>query len=85
MASLMLVKTDVTNQDSVQAMVKKTLGEFGQIDVLANVVGWTFDRSVYGEAAGGNGKGDQSEPLECYKLRQGSGSHMIAAKEWQDC
>jgi 2-hydroxycyclohexanecarboxyl-CoA dehydrogenase len=42
---LMLVKTDVTTQDAVQAMVKKTLAEFGQIDVLANVVGWTFDRS----------------------------------------
>ena len=39
-----LVKTDVTNPDSVQAMVKKALEEFGQIDVLANVVGWTFER-----------------------------------------
>jgi 2-hydroxycyclohexanecarboxyl-CoA dehydrogenase len=39
-----LVKTDVTNMDSVQAMVKKALDEYGQIDVLANVVGWTFDR-----------------------------------------
>lgn len=34
------VKTDVTNRDSVQAMVKKTLDEFGQIDVLVNGVGW---------------------------------------------
>jgi len=41
---LLLVKTDVTNWDSVQAMVKKTLDEFGKIDVLTNVVGWTFDR-----------------------------------------
>src|SRR4030043_1082083 len=41
---LMLIKTDVTNWDSVQAMVKKTLEEFKKIDVLANVVGWTFDR-----------------------------------------
>jgi 2-hydroxycyclohexanecarboxyl-CoA dehydrogenase len=39
-----LVKTNVTNWDSVQATVKKTLEEFGKIDVLANVVGWTFDR-----------------------------------------
>src|SRR4030042_1145648 len=39
-----LIKTDVTNWDSVQAMVKKTLDKFGKIDVLANVVGWTFDR-----------------------------------------
>ena len=40
----MLIKTDVTNWDSVQAMVKKTLEGFGKIDVLTNVVGWTFDR-----------------------------------------
>ena len=41
---VVLVKTDVTNPDSVQAMVKKALDEFGQIHVLNNVVGWTFDR-----------------------------------------
>lgn len=38
------IKTDVTNWDSVQEMVKKTLDGFGKIDVLNNVVGWTFDR-----------------------------------------
>ncbi|MFQ5826000.1 MAG: SDR family NAD(P)-dependent oxidoreductase [Dehalococcoidia bacterium] len=39
-----LVQTDVTKLESVQAMVKKTLDEFGTIDVLVNNVGWTFDR-----------------------------------------
>ncbi len=39
-----LVKTDVTNPESVEAMIKKALDEYGQIDILANVVGWTFDR-----------------------------------------
>jgi 2-hydroxycyclohexanecarboxyl-CoA dehydrogenase len=39
-----LVQTDVTKPDSVQAMVKKALDEFGSIDVLVNNVGWTFDR-----------------------------------------
>jgi len=34
-----LVKTDVTDWDSVQAMVKKTLERFGKIDVLVNNVG----------------------------------------------
>jgi len=34
------IRTDVANWDSVQAMVKKTLEEFGQIDVLVNGVGW---------------------------------------------
>jgi len=34
------IKTDVSNWDSVQNMVKKTLDEFGQIDVLVNGVGW---------------------------------------------
>lgn len=35
------VKTDVTDWDSVQAMVKKTLDTFGGIDVLVNNVGWS--------------------------------------------
>lgn len=38
------VKTDVTNVDSVSAMVKKALADFGKIDVLVNNVGWTVDR-----------------------------------------
>jgi len=38
------VKTDVTNYDSVTAMVKRTIDEFGKLDVLVNNVGWTNDR-----------------------------------------
>ncbi len=34
------VKTDVTKLDEVEAMVKKTKNEFGQINVLVNNVGW---------------------------------------------
>ena len=37
------IKTDVTDWDSVQAMVKETLGKFDQIDILVNVVGWVRD------------------------------------------
>jgi len=40
----MLVVTDVTDADSVTAMVKKTLEEFGKIDVLVNNAGWGKDR-----------------------------------------
>ena len=36
-----LIKTDVTDWDSVQAMVKQTLERFGQIDVLVNNAGGT--------------------------------------------
>lgn len=36
-----LIKTDVTDWDSVQAMVKTTLERFGQIDVLVNNAGGT--------------------------------------------
>lgn len=36
-----LVPTDVTDWDSVQAMVKETLDRFGQIDVLVNNAGGT--------------------------------------------
>jgi NAD(P)-dependent dehydrogenase (short-subunit alcohol dehydrogenase family) len=35
-----LIKTDVTDYNSVQAMVKAVLDEFGKIDVLVNNVGW---------------------------------------------
>ncbi len=37
----LLVKTDVSDWNSVEAMVKKTLEEFGQIDILVNNVGGT--------------------------------------------
>jgi 3-oxoacyl-[acyl-carrier protein] reductase len=33
------VRTDVTDESSVRAMVKRTLDEFGQIDVLVNTAG----------------------------------------------
>ena len=36
----MEIKTDVTKLDEVEAAVKKTLDEFGKIDVLVNNVGW---------------------------------------------
>jgi 2-hydroxycyclohexanecarboxyl-CoA dehydrogenase len=37
------IRTDVTDWDSVQAMVKKTLDRFGRVDILVNVVGWVRD------------------------------------------
>ena len=39
-----LIQTDVTDWDSVQAMVKGTIQRFGQIDVLVNNVGRTWPR-----------------------------------------
>jgi len=38
------VKTDVSDWEQVQAMVKKAIDTFGQVDVLVNNVGWTRDR-----------------------------------------
>ena len=38
------IRSDVTDWDQVQAMINKTLSEFGQIDVLVNSVGGTFDQ-----------------------------------------
>jgi 2-hydroxycyclohexanecarboxyl-CoA dehydrogenase len=37
------IKADVTDWDSVLAMVKQTLDKFGQVDILVNVVGWVRD------------------------------------------
>jgi NAD(P)-dependent dehydrogenase (short-subunit alcohol dehydrogenase family) len=35
-----VVETDVTKIDAVEAMVKKTIEEFGKVDILVNNVGW---------------------------------------------
>ncbi len=43
-ASAVVVQTDVTNPESVQAMVREVEGRTGKIDVLVNNVGWTLDR-----------------------------------------
>jgi len=40
----MAVKADVTNPAEVQAMVKKVAGEYGRIDILANVAGAVIGR-----------------------------------------
>jgi 2-hydroxycyclohexanecarboxyl-CoA dehydrogenase len=39
-AKIMFVETDITQRDQVEAMVRKALDEFKQIDVLVNNVGW---------------------------------------------
>jgi 2-hydroxycyclohexanecarboxyl-CoA dehydrogenase len=46
-----LIKTDVTDWNSVQSMVKKALEAFGQIDVLVNNVGWTSRDEPFWEQA----------------------------------
>ncbi len=40
----LVVKTDVSNWEQVQAMVRRTVDAFGNVDVLVNNVGWTVDR-----------------------------------------
>ena len=39
-SKVLVVKMDVTKLDEVEAMVKKTMDEFGTVDVLVNDVGW---------------------------------------------
>ncbi len=41
---IIVIKTDVTDVDSVTIMVRKTLEQFGRIDVLVNNAGWGMDR-----------------------------------------
>lgn len=43
-ASAAVVRTDVTQWDSVQAMVRGVESRLGSVDVLVNNVGWTMDR-----------------------------------------
>src|SRR5688500_16164121 len=40
----LVVRTDVSDWDQVQAMVSKATQAFGAVDVLVNNVGWTVDR-----------------------------------------
>mgnify|MGYP001592272742 CR=1 FL=1 len=40
----LVVKTDVTDHLSVEAMVQHATKELGKVDVLVNNVGWTIDR-----------------------------------------
>jgi len=40
--SAITIKTDVTDMESVMVMVKRTLEEFGKLDVLVNNVGWVM-------------------------------------------
>ncbi|MDY6971989.1 MAG: glucose 1-dehydrogenase [Desulfatiglans sp.] len=42
-AESIYVKTDITNNDQVVAMVKAATDEFGQVDILVNNVGWYID------------------------------------------
>ncbi|HTU31568.1 MAG TPA: SDR family NAD(P)-dependent oxidoreductase [Solirubrobacteraceae bacterium] len=42
--SISIRRTDVTDEDNVQATVADTLQERGSIDVLVNCAGWTVDR-----------------------------------------
>jgi len=39
-----VAKTDVTDYNDVEAMVKKTIDEFGAVDVLVNNVGWDLQQ-----------------------------------------
>jgi len=41
---VIVTKTDVTDPEQCQALVKKTLDEFGRLDILVNCVGWIYDR-----------------------------------------
>ncbi|HET7874103.1 MAG TPA: SDR family oxidoreductase, partial [Methylomirabilota bacterium] len=42
--SAVVVRTDVTRWDSVQALTKEVEARLGRVDVLVNNVGWTMDR-----------------------------------------
>ena len=38
------LKTDVSDHEQVEAMVARSIQEFGGVDILVNNVGWTVDR-----------------------------------------
>ncbi len=42
-SEVMFVKTDITKNDQVEAMVKAVNDKFGTVDVLVNNVGWNID------------------------------------------
>lgn len=78
-----MVKTDITNWEEVQTMVKKAVNEYGKLDVLVNNVGWNVDqffmeenRDKWDKVININYKGMiycTKAALE-YMVKQGSGS-----------
>ena len=40
---VLVVKTDMTNEDSVKELIKKSVEKFGRIDYCANVAGVSID------------------------------------------
>ena len=66
------IKTDVTNWEQVQAMVNKALSEFGQVDILVNSVGGTFDQYFMEELQREVVQDHKYEPLGYDKLHPGS-------------
>src|SRR5436309_11960640 len=47
--STLFVKTDVTNEESMQAAVKEAIGTFGSLDVLINCAGIGIAQRVLGK------------------------------------
>ena len=45
-AKVLVVKTDVSNQDDIQNLVNTTLNMYGRIDILVNNAGWGIHASV---------------------------------------
>ena len=48
-AQAIFVKTDITDNDQVLAMVKHATDQFGQVDILVNNVGWWVDEFFMAE------------------------------------
>ena len=79
-AKIIVVKTDISQREQVEAMVKKALDEFKQIDVLVNNVGWNAGSAFIDKSV------EQSEkevavnfwgPMNCIRAVL---PHMIARK-----
>ena len=47
--TVLVVRTDISQNDQVQAMVKKTIEQFGEVNVLINNVGWQVDEYFINE------------------------------------
>src|SRR5262252_4845377 len=77
----MVIRTDVSNENSVQAMAKESLAEFGRVDILVNNAG-IFPDELGGEnERGGLGSSHRHQPSRRVSLCESRCAQVFRARK----
>ena len=71
------VKTDVTNRDDVDALIRKTLDQFGGIDILINNVGMAIVKDLMNTSPEEWQKQIDTNLTSAYLCCRAAGKHML--------